>query len=99
MDIGIIYDGTINNARVLICFIDDNYVRNLEKRRSTTNYLFMLVGGLISWKLTLQPYIGLSTKEVECISALVIIKDAIWLQILVRDLSLIYDRTMLYYNN
>nr|PNR35752.1 hypothetical protein PHYPA_021602 [Physcomitrium patens] len=89
----------IENAKLVSTPLNDNYVRNLEKRRSTTNYLFMLVGGLISWKLTLQPYIGLSTKEVECISALVIIKDAIWLQILVRDLSLIYDRTMLYYNN
>ena len=58
---------TFNNNSHSICgFVDSDFAGDLDKR-STSGYVFTLVGGAISWMSKLQETIALSTTEVEYI--------------------------------
>jgi hypothetical protein len=41
---------TYNNGRELVCgYVDSDFAGDLDKRRSTSGYVFTLAGGAISW--------------------------------------------------
>eukprot|EP00253_Pinus_taeda_P022145 PITA_22145 len=60
---------------------------DLDKRRSTTGYVFTLAGGVISWMSKLQEIAMLSTTEVEYIDASDANKEAIWLKGLLDEIG------------
>eukprot|EP00253_Pinus_taeda_P025645 PITA_25645 len=60
---------------------------DLEKRRSTTGYVFTLAGGAISWMSKLQETVALSTTEAEYIAASDASKEAIWLKGLIDEIG------------
>ena len=66
-------------------YTDADYARDLDKRRSTSGYIFMFAGGAVSWRSCLQSCTSMSTTEAEYIAASVACKEAIWLARLVRD--------------
>ncbi|KAF2308887.1 hypothetical protein GH714_022772 [Hevea brasiliensis] len=47
----------------VVGYMDSDFARDLDKRRSLTGYLFTLSGSAISWKATLQDIVALSTTE------------------------------------
>ncbi|KAG8473470.1 hypothetical protein CXB51_035763 [Gossypium anomalum] len=49
----------------VIGYVDANFARELNKRRSLTGYVFTIGGCAISWKATLQTTVALSTTEAE----------------------------------
>lgn len=53
VDYGLLFDGLLDNVKSLFGYVDVDY-RYLDKRRSTTGYVFTLGGGSISWRSTLQ---------------------------------------------
>ena len=44
-------------------YVDSDFAGDLDRRRSTTGYLFTLASGPISWRAMLQSTIALSTTE------------------------------------
>ncbi|XP_068638509.1 secreted RxLR effector protein 161-like [Aristolochia californica] len=52
----------------LIAYIDSDYARDLDERKNTSGYVFMLGSGAVSWSLKKQPVVALSTTEVEFIA-------------------------------
>jgi hypothetical protein len=44
-------------------YVDSYFVGDLDKRRSTSGYVFTLAGGPISWMSKLQNVVALSTTE------------------------------------
>ena len=60
--------------------------RESWKIRSTSRYIFTLVGSVISWKLTLQSIITLSTIEAEYMEEVEAVKEVIWLKGLMEKL-------------
>lgn len=68
-DLGIKY-GTSNTGELeLVGFYDSDWGSNLETRRSTTEWVFMMNGGAVSWGSKLQPTVALSSSEVEYMAA------------------------------
>jgi hypothetical protein len=61
--------------RVRYCDVD--WVGDLEDRRSTKGFVFMMGGGAISWSSKRQPTIILSTTEVEYMASMQATKEAI----------------------
>uniref|UniRef100_A0A2N9G9Z0 Reverse transcriptase Ty1/copia-type domain-containing protein n=1 Tax=Fagus sylvatica TaxID=28930 RepID=A0A2N9G9Z0_FAGSY len=61
---------------------------SIISRRSTTGYLFTLLGGPICWKSTLQSIVAMSTIEVEYMAVAEAAKEALWLKGLVKVLGL-----------
>ena len=54
--------------------------------KSTSSYVFTLVGGVVSWVSKLQSIVVTSTTEVEYVVATQASKEAIWLQMLLEEL-------------
>jgi hypothetical protein len=45
--------------------VDTNYASEVDDMRSTTGYVFTLLGGPIFWRSTLQSIVAMSTIEAE----------------------------------
>ncbi|XP_055826272.1 secreted RxLR effector protein 161-like [Solanum dulcamara] len=62
---------------LILGYVDSDYAGDLDRRRSTTGYIFTLIGSAISWKSTLQTIFALSTTEAEYMAATEVVKEAI----------------------
>jgi len=63
-------------------YSDSDWASDVNKRRSTTGYVFIMAGGAISWKSTLQPTVALSTSEAEYMALSAAAQESIALQYL-----------------
>ena len=69
-------------------YVDADYTGDLNDRRSTTGYVFTLVGGPICWRSMIQSLVALSTTESEYMAVAEVAKEALWLTGLVKELSI-----------
>jgi ribonuclease HI len=76
-DTGIIY-GLEKTELVVYC--DADCAGDLDTRRSTTGYVIIQNGGVISWSSQLQPTVAATTAEAEYMAALQAVKEALWLR-------------------
>ncbi|KAH9752533.1 Integrase catalytic domain-containing protein [Citrus sinensis] len=67
-------------------YLDSDFARDFDKRKSTTGYVFTLAGGAVSWVSKLQTVVALSTTEAEYMAATQACKEAIWIQRLLEEL-------------
>jgi hypothetical protein len=70
-------------------FVDVDWAKYLDRRRSTSRYVFNLFGGAISWMRKRQVVVALSTTESEYMAATHASKEEVWLQILCSDIGLV----------
>ncbi|MCO5609164.1 hypothetical protein L7F22_063387 [Adiantum nelumboides] len=77
-------------------YTDANYAGDVDKRRSTSGYVFMFIGGAVSWRSRLQNCVSLSTTEAEYIAAGEACKEALWLARLVGDLGVTVEMPVLH---
>ncbi|KAG8490704.1 hypothetical protein CXB51_013774 [Gossypium anomalum] len=61
----------------VIGYVDIDFARDLDRRRSLTGYVFTIGGCAISWKATLQTTVALSTTEAEYMAITEACKEAI----------------------
>ncbi|KAG8496528.1 hypothetical protein CXB51_007650 [Gossypium anomalum] len=71
----------------VIGYVDADFARDLDRRRSLTGYVFTIEGCAISWKATLQTTVILSTTEAEYMAITEACKEAIWLKGLFSELN------------
>jgi hypothetical protein len=62
-DYGLTFGGS-NETFVGYC--DADYAGDLDSRRSTTGYVFLMFGGAMSRSSRLHPTVAMSTVEAEC---------------------------------
>jgi hypothetical protein len=67
-----------------------DWVGDLEDRRSTTRFVFMMGGGAISWSSKRQPTIVLSTTEAEYMASTQATKETIWMTKFMKELGYMY---------
>lgn len=89
IDVGLLFEQGDTVGQGVIGYVDSDYAGNLDKRRSTTGYVFTFAGEPISWKSTLQSTVALSTTEAEYMVITEAVKEAIWLQGLLENLGLV----------
>ena len=51
--VGLVYDKNIDIYGEIVNYIDSNYPRDLDRKKSLIGYVFTLCGSVISWKTTL----------------------------------------------
>ncbi|GKV46281.1 hypothetical protein SLEP1_g53273 [Rubroshorea leprosula] len=81
-------------------FTDNDYVGDLDDRKSTSGFVFMLGSGAISWSSKKQPIVTLSTTEAEYVVATSCACQAIWLRRIMEELELNqHEATSIYCDN
>ncbi|KAH9800564.1 hypothetical protein KPL71_000708 [Citrus sinensis] len=73
-DVALCYEGSEFTVRG---YVDSDFAGDLDKRKSTTGYVFTLAGAAVSWVSKLQTVVALSTTEAEYMAATQACKEAI----------------------
>lgn len=81
----------------VVGFCDADWASDLDKRRSTTGYVFLSQGAAISWTCRRQPTIALSSTEAEFMSMVAAIQEALWLKRFETEMFLEASKTILLY--
>lgn len=67
-------------------YVDADWAGDVCDRRSTSGFVFSVLGGLVSWATRKQTSVALSSAEAEYVALSVGATEAIWLRMLLRDL-------------
>lgn len=94
---GIVY-GTDKEFKVH-GYCDADFAGDIDKRRSTTGYVFVLHGGAISWSSRLQPTVAASTTEAEYMAAASAVKEALALRKLLWSFGVSVDNMEIWSDN
>ncbi|XP_034710447.1 uncharacterized mitochondrial protein AtMg00810-like [Vitis riparia] len=70
----------------LFGFTDSDYVGDLDDRKSTSGYVFMMGTGAVSWSSKKQPIVTLSSTKDEFVAATAYACQAIWLKKILKEL-------------
>jgi hypothetical protein len=86
LDQGVVYSK--HHGDGLVGYGDADYAGCVDTRRSTSGYVFLCAGGAVSWQSKRQTVVALSTAEAEYIAAAALVREALWLQRLERDMCM-----------
>jgi len=73
----LIFEKNSTGKKECIGYADSDYVEDLDKRQSTTGYVFTLSQAPVSWRSILQFTVALSTTEAEYMAMMEAMKEAI----------------------
>ncbi|GKV21938.1 hypothetical protein SLEP1_g31860 [Rubroshorea leprosula] len=81
-------------------FTDSDYAGDLDDKKSTYGFVFMLGSGAISWSSKKQPIVTLSTTKAEYVAPTSCACQAIWLRRIMEELELNqHEATSIYCDN
>jgi len=66
---GIAFSGSSKTSLQLTCYCDVDWAWDIDSKRSTIGFYFILSGGAFSWTSKKQPIVSLSSAETEYIEA------------------------------
>ena len=75
-----------DDTDTLIGYSDADWAGDVNDRKSTSGYLFMMSGAAVSWKSRKQTCVALSTAEAEYVALAGAIQEATWMRQLLDDL-------------
>ncbi|KAM1248654.1 hypothetical protein ACFX2I_031418 [Malus domestica] len=88
-DVGLCFQQSDSNfENFVVGYVDFDYAGDLDKRRSTTSYLFTMAKGPVSWRFALQSTVALSITEAEYMVIAEIVKEAIGIHGLIKTLGI-----------
>lgn len=85
VDYGVFYKKGRNEE--LVAYTNSDYAGDLDDRKSTSGYVFLLSSGAISWLSKKQLVVSLSTTEVEFIAGAACACQTVWLRRILKDIS------------
>ena len=75
----------------MISYSDADWGSDLDERKSTFGYAFLLNNGAITWSSKKQPCIALSTMEAEYVACSAVVQEAVWLRRFFQNLEVVKD--------
>jgi len=98
-DFGILYSKRGEDK--LIAYTDNDYARDLNDRKGTSGYVFMLNSGAVSWSSKKQPIVTLSTTEAEFVVVVAACaSQVVWMRRIMGSFNLLQsDSTTIYCDN
>jgi len=64
----------------LLAYTDSDYAGDVDDRKSTSGYVFLLSEGAVSWSSKKQPVVTLSTTEAEFVAATSCACQGVWMR-------------------
>ncbi|CAL2245782.1 unnamed protein product [Prunus armeniaca] len=89
-DLGLFYKK--KTGAKLMGFSDSDYAGDLNDRKSTSGYVFLLSSATVAWSSRKQPVVTLSTTEAEFIAAASCACQAVWLRRILEELDFIQEK-------
>ena len=89
-DYGIMYKKRSSND--LVAYTDSDYAGELDDRKSTSGYVFLLSSGAVSWLSKKQPIVTLSTTEAEFVAAARCASQVVWMRRVLEQLGHVQKR-------
>jgi hypothetical protein len=84
------------SAQDVVGYCDADWADDLEDRRSTTGFVFMMGGGATLWSSKRQPTIvALSMTEAEYMASTQATKEAIWMTKLMKELGYMKEKKVM----
>ncbi len=83
---GLQYTKDGDNAAILTGYSDADWAGDINDRKSTSGYLFVISGAVVSWKSRKQTCVALSTAETEYVALVGATHEAAWMRQLRNDL-------------
>ena len=77
----------------LVGYTDADWGGDIDERKSTSGYAFLLSRGAISWSSKKQTCTALSTMEAEFVACSTTVREAVWLRRFYEDLNVVTDAT------
>lgn len=68
-----------------------DFARDIDTRRSTTSYAFLINDSVVTWRSHRQSTVALSTTEAECMAACEGVKELTWFQKLLTDVGYVRE--------
>jgi hypothetical protein len=78
VDLGVFYRKKGNGE--LMAYTDSDYAGDVDDRKSTSGYVFLLSEGAVSWSSKKQPVVALSTTEAEFVAAASCACQGVWMR-------------------
>ena len=72
----------------LMVYTDSDYAGDIDDRRSTSGYAFLLSGGAVAWASKKQPVVTLSTTEAEFVAAAFCACQCVWMRRILEEFGL-----------
>jgi hypothetical protein len=69
-------------------YVDSDHAGNIDNRRSTTGYIFILYDGPVSWNCKTQPTVALSSTEAEYMALSTAAQEAMWIDGILNSLGI-----------
>lgn len=88
-DYGVFYGRSSNTN--LLGYTDSDYARDMEDRKSTSGYVFMLNGAAICWSSRKQDIVTLSSTEAEYVAATSAACHYVWLKGMLQELEIVNE--------
>lgn len=85
MDFGLWYKR--GGRRELLIYTDSDFAGDLDSKRSTSGYVFLMDEAAVTWSSKKQPIVTLSTTEAEYVAASVCACQAIWFKRILEELG------------
>ena len=87
----LVFQRGIPNGNVLNGYVDADWASDVNDRKSTSGFVFMLAGGAVCWSSKKQASVALSSTEAEYIAAAHATKEVVWLRRLLSELGQAID--------
>lgn len=94
---GILY--TKDGKSSVVGYTDADWAGDVDDRKSTSGYVFLLSGGPISWKSQKQKCVALSTAEAEYVAMANAAQESVWLGQLMAEFTVSEEAPMLLYED
>ncbi|GMP96916.1 hypothetical protein CsSME_00045349 [Camellia sinensis var. sinensis] len=83
------YANAVGSLMYAMIYCDADWGGDLDERKSTSGYAFMLSDGAISWSSKKQSCIALSTMEAEFVACSSAVQEAVWLRRFLQHLDVV----------
>ncbi|KAL8123001.1 hypothetical protein AgCh_011103 [Apium graveolens] len=75
----------------LVGFTDSDYAGDVDDRKSTSGYVFLINGVAVAWSSKKQPIVTLSTTEAEFIATASCACQAVWMRRILQELGFVQE--------